>query len=185
MNHETHNPVNPQATPQNNNNSTKDTRLANVGRNQRAFGFFFSALTVIFLGWAIHSAEDDSISGGIGAILMVILAVASAVVALFLILGAQKTKAQFLKQMQDAEENAVKQSEVDAKQAKLEQLLEKAVGSESTTADSVCPKCGTKFSSKTKFCPECGEPARKCCAKCGAEMFSATKFCPECGSKQP
>ncbi len=41
-----------------------------------------------------------------------------------------------------------------------------------------CKNCGTEFDSK--FCPNCGLPAKSVCKKCGAEFDG--KFCPNCGA---
>lgn len=47
----------------------------------------------------------------------------------------------------------------------------------------ICSKCGSAFSNKAKFCPECGESLIKKCASCGNKIDGSPKFCPECGSK--
>lgn len=69
----------------------------------------------------------------------------------------------------------------------------------------VCQNCGAKLDSKSKFCPECGDPYNPCpgcgadleegcqvcnicgyefpaqCPKCTAQVSKKMKFCPECG----
>lgn len=48
-----------------------------------------------------------------------------------------------------------------------------------------CPECGNKARKNAKFCPECGHNFQKkgTCTNCGNELKSGAKFCPECGEK--
>ena len=47
----------------------------------------------------------------------------------------------------------------------------------------ICPKCGTKNSSKMKFCGNCGSKLAPTmiCPYCGKEILEGMKFCGECG----
>jgi len=47
-----------------------------------------------------------------------------------------------------------------------------------------CSKCGSKYSKKSKFCPECGNPYNPC-VFCGADMEKDSSFCPDCGKSVP
>ena len=48
-----------------------------------------------------------------------------------------------------------------------------------------CVACGAEVSSKSKFCPECGEKlnTKSFCPECGEEVSAGAKFCPSCGNK--
>lgn len=48
-----------------------------------------------------------------------------------------------------------------------------------------CAACGAEVSSKSKFCPECGEKlnTKSFCPECGEEVSAGAKFCPSCGYK--
>lgn len=53
----------------------------------------------------------------------------------------------------------------------------------------VCPKCGKKLSSMTKFCNFCGQSINQVneetvfCVHCGKKILRATKFCNFCGQQ--
>src|ERR1044071_977282 len=51
-------------------------------------------------------------------------------------------------------------------------------------AVALCPSCGARTQG-AKFCPERGQAlrAKNECAKCGTKFETGTKFCPECGTK--
>lgn len=48
----------------------------------------------------------------------------------------------------------------------------------------VCPRCGTEFDEKEKFCPHCDTPNRKMiCRSCGAQINARDRVCRFCGAK--
>lgn len=47
-----------------------------------------------------------------------------------------------------------------------------------------CVECGSTYSKKSKFCPECGDAYRPC-AFCGADMKTGATACQECGKAIP
>jgi hypothetical protein len=60
-----------------------------------------------------------------------------------------------------------------------------ATGRGASAAASACSACGHEMSG-AKFCPECGEPARRSapeCAACGCRPDKPAKFCPDCGGR--
>lgn len=52
-----------------------------------------------------------------------------------------------------------------------------------------CSGCGSKMSSSTRFCPECGTPSSaaqpkpRFCSSCGEKIEAGAKFCPGCGTR--
>jgi membrane protease subunit (stomatin/prohibitin family) len=47
-----------------------------------------------------------------------------------------------------------------------------------------CSACGSIYSNKTKFCPECGDKYRPC-SKCGADLPEGATKCDSCGYEKP
>ncbi len=53
----------------------------------------------------------------------------------------------------------------------------------------ICSECGSKFSNKSRFCPDCGTAVVKPkivevvkCRKCGQKINDNSRFCPDCGT---
>ncbi|HEY9059557.1 MAG TPA: zinc ribbon domain-containing protein [Pseudobacteroides sp.] len=46
----------------------------------------------------------------------------------------------------------------------------------------ICPKCTTKVSEGSQFCPQCGEKLKVQCASCDEELKAEWKCCPNCGT---
>ena len=44
-----------------------------------------------------------------------------------------------------------------------------------------CPKCGTEMDMESRFCFNCGAPAKRDCPFCGAEIPVDAEFCTNCG----
>jgi hypothetical protein len=93
------------------------------------------------------------------------------------------------------EELASSQAQAKAEAAR-QQLYEKAqqtdyvsgidmsAGAQLGAPASACVACGHDVGA-AKFCPECGEPARRGapeCVSCGCRPDRPAKFCPECGA---
>lgn len=49
----------------------------------------------------------------------------------------------------------------------------------------ICPRCSTKLTSFSAFCPNCGEELIKknICPNCGAVLDSDASFCVNCGNR--
>ncbi len=59
-----------------------------------------------------------------------------------------------------------------------------------TSAEAVCPSCGTALKPGARFCPACGKPAETAqqatvaiCPQCSARNAPGTRFCRECGNR--
>lgn len=50
--------------------------------------------------------------------------------------------------------------------------------------NTTCSKCGSSFSKKSKFCPECGKPYNPC-VNCGADLAEGAVSCSACGKEAP
>lgn len=62
--------------------------------------------------------------------------------------------------------------------------MKKTQGVKKESNTIVCSKCGNAYSSKSKFCPECGDSYNPC-AFCGADMNRDDAVCPKCGKQAP
>ena len=83
--------------------------------------------------------------------------------------------------------NGIKQSDYYELESKkeLEFLIVNTPDEGAVIGENICPNCGSKNTSDSQFCMECGSTLKnsKICPNCGTVAQSGDMFCAECGTK--